>query len=542
MAIAYLQAISAAVILSMTGIASAQHGSHGSLPADSAWEVGSDSIQFATTCSASIADDMNRGVAMLHSFWFAEAINTFNRVLRDDPECTIAYWGIALAHWGNPFAGQRNAQQLARGQGTLALANSSAASSAREMAYLSAAAELFADSDPANQYQRTVAYEQAMARLSMDYPEDTEARIFYALAMNQTADPADKSYTQQLRAIDILEPLFESNPNHPGLAHYIIHAYDHPPLASRAMAAAERYAALAPDAPHALHMPSHTFTRVGMWQASVDANLRSAAAARAENDAGSELHALDYQTYAYLQMAEDSAAARVVARTRELIAAVDITAVGATQAGAFAIAAIPARYALERGAWSEAADLEVVHATTPHTQAMTHFARGIGRILNGQPESATDDILMLAELRNAAVRRNDLYWAEQIDIQWQASNAWLNFAAGEHAEAIRRMSDAADTEDLTDKASVTPGPLIPAREMLGMMLLESGQYADALNAFETTLTIEPNRFRTLYGAARAAQLGNHQEKATHYYQQLLRVAGPAAIERPELQHAREYLR
>ena len=227
-------------------------------------DVGSDHIEFPISCVDASSETFNRGVALLHSFWFADAINTFNQVLAQDPDCDIAYWGIALAHWGNPFAGQRNAQQLARGSSTLEQAGQ--AGSAREQAYLNAVSALFSDHDPGNQRNRTLAYEEAMANLVADYPDDMEAKIFYALSVNQNASANDQSYSKQLQAAAILEPLFEQHPEHPGLAHYIIHAYDHPPLAERALTAAERYASLAPDAPHALHMPSHTFTRVGRWQ------------------------------------------------------------------------------------------------------------------------------------------------------------------------------------------------------------------------------------------------------------------------------------
>ena len=537
-----LKTLSGAIVLAaLTQTAAAQHSDHAAHGAPAADQVGSENVSFATTCSADTADEFNRGIALVHSFWFAEAINTFDNVLARDPDCAIAHWGIALSHWGNPFAGQRNAAQLARGQASVQAALDTGATDAREQAYINAVAELFSDTDPGTQSARTVAYENAMASLTVQYPDDMEAQIFYALAVNQNASPTDKTYSQQLKAAQILEPLFMSHPNHPGLAHYIIHAYDHPPLAERALNAARRYASLAPDAPHALHMPSHTFTRVGMWQESVDTNLRSAQVARDNSTAGEELHALDYQTYAYLQMAQDQKALAVVQRAQTLISEVDITAVGATQAGAFAIAAIPARYALERGDFAGAATLDVVPAeSTPHTQAITHFARAIGAARSGEPDAATADIAMLAELREKARARQDSYWTEQIDIQHRAASAWVRFAQGDQQEGIRLMSAAADIEDGTDKSAVSPGPIAPARELLGIMLLQAGRPAEALTALEATLVKEPNRFMTLAAAAEAADAAGDTGKARRYYQQLLTVAASADSNRPALQRARAF--
>lgn len=519
----------------------AQHADHdhGIPPAD---EIGSSSVSFETSCDAATADNFNRGVALVHSFWFPEAINAFNEVLAVDPDCAMAYWGISMSHWGNPFAGQRNAAQLARGQESVAQARATGSPTPRESAYIAAVAELFSDNQPSTQGARTKAYELAMERLVTEYPDDREGRIFYALAVNGTASPNDKTYSQQLKAAQILEPLFVEFPAHPGLAHYIIHAYDHPPLAEMALDAATRYASLAPVVPHALHMPSHTFTRVGMWQESIDTNQRSAEAAIANTNPGEELHALDYQAYAYLQMAQDEKARGVVDRSLALLDEVDVTAIGATAAGAFAIAAIPARYALERGDFAAAAQLPVIPAeSTPHTQAITHFARAIGAARSGTLAAAAEDIEMLAQLRESLRARSDAYWTEQVDIQWQVARAWVAFAEGRRDEAIAGMTAAAQLEDGTDKAAISPGPLAPAREMLGMMLLEAGRPQEALAALEATMVKEPNRFQTLFGAARAADEAGAEDKAREYYQQLLDVASSADTDRPELQQARIYL-
>jgi len=525
----------ALLTLVLSPFAGAQHSGQSSPPAS---QVGSDNVDFRTSCAASTADDFNRAVALMHSFWFAEAIDAFNEVLTEDSNCAMAHWGIALSHWGNPFAGQRNARQLERGQAAVQLAQQTGSPTAREALYIAAVGQLFADGQSDTQYQRTVAYENTMQTLTDRYPDDREGQIFYALAINQNAQASDKTYARQLQAAAILEPLFEAHPAHPGLAHYIIHAYDHPPLAERALQAAEVYASLAPDAPHALHMPSHTFTRVGRWQASVDTNLRAAQAARSDNDAGSELH----QIYAYLQMGRDQAASAVVERALSLTEQINITAVGATQAGAFAIAAIPARYALEREDFAMAASLAVRPAeSTPHTQAMTHFARALGAARNGDPEAAQTDLDMLAVLMERADTHSDAYWHEQIDIQRQVAQAWVTFARGDRDHAIAQLRAAAQAEDGTDKSAVSPGPLAPARELLGMMLLAADQPALALVEFQTTMQKEPNRFLALKGAAQAADAAGDTEAARGYYRNLLQVAATADSDRPALTRARAYL-
>jgi hypothetical protein len=504
-------------------------------------QVGSASVSFQTSCAPAVRADFNRSVALLHSFWFAQAIEAFNGVLTKDPTCAIAHWGIALSQWGNPFAGLRAPQQIALGRAAIEQALTTGKPTPRERAYITAAAELFKDGEAATQRARTLAYEQAMEKLARDYPADMEARIFYALAANQTALTTDKKYTQQLKAAAILEPLFKEHPSHPGLAHYIIHAYDHPPLAEKALGAARRYASLAPSVPHALHMPSHTFTRVGSWKESIETNRRSAEAARKSSTGGEELHALDYQAYAYLQIAQDAAAKRILDRALTLVQGADGIAVGAAGAGAFAIAAIPARYALERGAWADAAALPVRPAKTPYTEAISHFARAIGAARSGNPKGAAADIEKLAALRDTLTSMQDAYWAEQVDIQRRIASAWVTFAEGDKQAGVEQLRAAADAEDQTDKSAVSPGPLSPARELLGYMLLEAGRPAEALAAFEATVKKEPNRFRGLFGAARAAEAAGDSGKATTFYKQLLQVANEADTDRAELQHARNFI-
>jgi len=520
-----------------TTTAYAQHDNHGQLAAD---QIGSTNVKFETSCAPAVSDDFNRSIALLHSFWFAEAVAGFEKVLASDADCAMAYWGIALSHWGNPFAGLRSPVQLSRGKAAIDQALTTGTPTERESAWIAAAAELFSDDQSATQRARVLAYEQAMDQIAQEYPDDREATIFYALAVNQTALPADKTYSQQLKAASLLEPLFHADPQHPGLAHYIIHAYDHPPLAEKALDAARRYAALAPAIPHALHMPSHTFTRVGLWKESIETNLRSAEAARESSTAGEELHALDYQTYAYLQTAQDEAASKVVERAMALIANIDNIAIGATGAGAFATAAIPARYTLERGAFADAAEL-TVHPGPPYTEAITHFARALGAARSGNPDAAVADVEQLTVLRERLIEAQDAYWSEQVDIQRQVASAWIEYAKGNHAEGIAQLEMAAEMEDNTDKSSVSPGPLAPARELLGFMLLEAERPDQALPEFEATMMKEPNRFLSLYGAARAAGALGDAEKEQRYYRRLLEVAEEADTDRPELQRARRAL-
>ena len=530
--------LTAAFVIACAPGAFAQHEDH-AMPPDA---IGSASVKFQTSCSTAVKDDFNKGVALLHSFWFPEAIKTFDGIVARDPNCAMAHWGIALSNWGNPFAGLKPGPTIELTKASIDKALATGSPTPRERGYMQAVAQLVSASDPGSHAARIGAYETAMEQVSRDNPEDTEARIFYALAVAQTASPSDKTYAKNLKAAGILEPLFEKMPTHPGLAHYIIHAYDAPPLADKALVAARKYASLAPAIPHALHMPSHTFTRVGSWKESIDTNKRSAEAARkSTGGAGEELHALDYQTYAYLQTAQDKTAKTVVDQAIAVVGGAAGAAAGAAGAGAFAVAAIPARYALERGAWAEAAALPARPANTPFTEAITHFARAIGAARSGNPTAATADIERLEALRDKLRDAKDAYWTEQVDIQRRVALAWQAFAQGRKDEAIAQLGAAADAEDATDKSAISPGPLAPARELFGYMLLEAGKPREALVAFEATMKKEPNRFRGLYGGASAAAAAGDRAKATAYFKTLLDVAKEADTERPELQQAKKYL-
>jgi len=508
-------------------------------------QIKAGTVNFETSCSPAVKDDVNLAVAELHSFWFPEARSIFEGVLKKDPNCAIAYWGIALTYWGNPFAGLRSAQTIASGKAAIEKGQTTGTPTEREKGYINAVAGLFSSADVTTQRARVVAYEGATELVASKNLSDVEARIFWALAIAQTALPTDKTFAQNLRAAEILEPLYKKMPNHPGLAHYIIHSYDVPALAAKALPAARAYADIAPSVPHALHMPSHTFTRVGEWKESVATNIKSAAEAEKTNGVGEAMHAMDYETYAYLQMGMDQQAKGVLDHAMKVgTAAIGATpAAGATGSNAFALAAIPARYAMERSQWAEAMALTPTPApTTPYTEAITHFARAIGAARGGKPADAAADIARLAALRDREVELKDAYWTEQVDIQRRVAEAWVMYAEGKKDEGIAALSAAADAEDKTDKSAVTPGPLAPARELLGFMLLEANRPKDALVAFEAVTKKEPNRFLALYGAGKAAEATKQRSKARGYFKQIVEICKDAGTERPELEYARKAAR
>ncbi len=501
-------------------------------------------VHFDTTCKPEVAVEFDRAVALLHSFAFAAAKKAFEQVAAKDPSCAMAHWGIALTHWGNPFAGLKPPKSVAEGDAAIHRALAAGTPSPRERDYIVAAAELFKDHETVDQRTRTLAYERAMERVYKAYPADREAAAFYALAVNQTALPSDKTYAQQLKAAAILEKLFQDQPEHPGLAHYIIHAFDHPPLAARALAAARRYAQIAPSSPHALHMPSHTFTRVGYWEESITTNRRSYETAMREGSYGEALHAIDYQVYAYLQTGQDAQARRVIQEDApKALAKLDPYAMGGAApgvAGLYAAVAIHARHALERGAWAEAAALQPRPTPFPFVDAVTRFARALGAARSGNPGGAKADVTELKTLAQKLAAMKDAYWAEQLGIQQQVANAWIAFAEGRKPEALEAMRKAADAEDATDKSAISPGPLVPARELLGEMLLALDRPADALKELETTLGKEPNRFRATYLAAKAASLSGKADVARRHFAHLLEICKAGDNPgRPELQEARK---
>ena len=466
-------------------------------------------VHFATSCSQAAQPHFAHAMALLHSFEFGPSRQAFTEAVDEDPGCAIALWGVALTYWGNPFAtGIKPPAAIRAGKTAIDRAEAIGAKTDRERAYIGAAAKLFDPAEP-DQRARMIAYRDAMAAAAAKFSDDPEASTFYALALASAASPNDKTYADQLKAGAILEKLWPQQPQHPGLAHYIIHAYDVPALAGRAVDAARRYGKIAPVAPHALHMPSHTFTRLGYWQESIDTNLLSVTAARKANNVGEELHASDYLEYAYLQLGDFDAARRIRDSLPEIAARLNAgAAVGAAPgtSSAYALAAIPARYALERGAWAEAAALEVHPSTTLYADAITWFARAVGAARSKDPAllaGAQKNIDELQSLTDRLAQANEPYWAEQVTIQRLVASAWLSLAQGGSERALALMREAADREDRTEKSVVTPGPLAPAHELLGEMLLELKRPHDALAEFDKTMTKEPNRLRARKGAEAA---------------------------------------
>jgi tetratricopeptide (TPR) repeat protein len=500
-------------------------------PAGNAEKLGK--VVFPTTCKAEVQPRFERAVAMLHSFWFDEAHRTFQQVATDDSTCAMAHWGVAITLLGNPLVGQpmpapRLASAIAAAERAGAL---SAQVSQRERGYIDAALALYRDVG-ADRRPRLAAYESAMRTLREQYPEDAEASIFYAIAVVANAPASDLTFARQKAAAEILTPLFARQPDHPGLAHYIIHAFDSPQLAEDGLAAARRYADIAPSAPHALHMPSHIFTRLGYWDESIATNRRSAAA---EPDSNAAVHPMDYMVYAYLQQGRDAEARAVVDRAVQNPDRFYGSIIG------YNFVAMPARYALERGRWAEAAQLRAPAAAPPYVEAVTRFARAIGAARSAQPAQARAEIARIEVLRDSLTKSGDSYWATVVEAQRLAAGAWAARAAGDAATALYLARGAAELEETVEKHPVTPGPLLPARELEGDLLLDLGRHADALRSYEKTLEREPNRARALAGAARAAQLANNTAAARKHYAALAKLMERADADRTEARMAKAFI-
>ncbi len=507
-------------------------------------------VNFPVSCGAAAQKQFNHALALLHSFQYPEAERAFATVSADHPNCAMSYWGIAMSKY-HPLWEPPNSADLKAGAAAIERAKSLDAGTQREKDYIAAFETFYKDSDQLDHRTRARRYEQAMNQLSLRYPKDDEAAIFYALALNERALVVDeKEYTEKKKkAGKILNTLLLKEPTHPGVVHYLIHSYDVPQLAYLALPAARSYAKIAPSSPHALHMPSHIFIRLGLWQESIQSNLASAAAAKqmvARTHPGAtskdHLHALDYLIYAYLQTAQDQKAKAVLDEVNAL-SKVD----QAVFQEAFAWSAVPARYALERRRWSEAAALTLHPADFPwqrfrFAEANLHFARAIGAARVGNvavARQSTDELTSIQKALSGVSASYD--WATQVDIQRQAAMAWLAHAEGKNDDALRLMRAAADLEDTTEKHPVTPGAILPAREMLADLLLEMNQSPAALKEYETVLQDSPNRFNGLYGAARAAELSGDQKKARAYYQKLVRLGGRFNDSRPELKQAKAFL-
>lgn len=490
-------------------------------------------VSFANSCAPSVQRELQRAVALLHSFWWEEADAAFADVLAHDPSCAVATWGIATVAIGNPFGSGATPAGAQKALAAIGQGRDIGAKTERERGYIEAIAAYYDRFDQRKHGQRLRSLADAFAVLAQKYPDDDETQIFFALYLTATQPPTDQTLSRAMTAVIILNQQFAKHPDHPGVAHYLIHSNDFPSIAAQGLSAANCYAQIAPDAPHALHMPSHIFTRVGMWQQSVETNRRSVEAARRVNGVTDQLHAYDYMVYADLQMARDGEAWRVVEAARSLA--------DANRAADYARAAIAARYAVERSAWREAAQLADPDASQfAYTSAIRIFARALGAARSGDPDSAGRDLARLDDIEAALKAAKEDYWAAEVHVQELAAQGWIAQAKGDRDRALSLMRAAADEEDLSEKSSVSPGRLIPARELLGDMLLEDGRPAEALAAYEASLKRDPRRFRSYFGAGQAAAAGANAEKARHYYALLVDMAG-GSDPRPELATARDYL-
>ncbi|MDB5807227.1 MAG: hypothetical protein JWN73_4549 [Betaproteobacteria bacterium] len=511
--------------------AGAQEGQGGRSPD----QVGK--VNFSNSCTPAAQADLGRGMAMLHSFWYSAGEKAFRDALAKDPGCAIADWGIASLLMLNPLNGNGPAPALAaRAQGLLEQARNIGARSQRERDYIEALAAYYQDWAAKPERARQDARSKAYAQLAARYPEDDEAQIFNALYLVATQRADDQTYAAYAKAAAILEVQFAKYPNHPGVAHYLIHAYDAPPLAQQGLKAARLYATLAPDAPHALHMPSHIFTRVGAWEESAATNRRAYLAALRGNEFSEAYHASDYAVYGYLQVGRDAAALGAMQDALKVTVAAPVP-----PATWYATAAMPARYALERGDWRAAAQLAMPPGNLPYAEGITLFARTIGAARSGDVAAAEANAAELALRHQKLIEAKNAYWATEVDVQQRAAAGWIAFARGNRDEGIALMRAAADIEDKNEKSIVTPGRVLPARELLGDMLLEAGQPALALKEYETSQLREPNRFRAYYGAARAVEAMGEREKAKTYYAKLVSLTPNADTQRPELARARAYL-
>jgi tetratricopeptide (TPR) repeat protein len=521
------------VCMGLTTLTVADEGHHHALTEK---EVGS--VRFANSCSKVVQGDIQRAVALLHSFQYEQTREAFNDISKQDPQCAVAQWGVAMSHYhGLWHNGDINAGRVALHK-ALEIAAHNTATTARERAYIDALGEIYRE-DGKDEYTHSQAYEQKMAALQAAYSDDNEAAIFHALALDVTAPKTDKTFSNQRRCGEILEPIFATQPNHPGVAHYIIHCYDNPVLAEKGLSAARKYATIAPASAHANHMPSHLFTRVGSWEESIHSNLRSAelaseAEATSQNGEARDqrLHAMDYLEYAYLQRGQVNAAKAVLDAMKSL----PMLQGTLTLTGDYATAAIPVRYTIELGKWEEAARLQPVAGGVPWAQAITWMAVGIGAARSNDLIRSAEAEHNLARLRDVAQPKST-YWSNQIEVQRREIAAWIAQASGKPEDAVTGLRSATELEESMDKDAVTPAAILPARELLAQILQLQSRPQDSLREYETVLKTTPNRFNALWGAACAAESAGNSSAASTYFQKLIDVG--VGQERPELESARK---
>ena len=531
------KAFSVAVCLWLVLYALSQEGHHGHGGPEKLGRV-----VFPTSCQPAAQKHFERGVALLHSFWYEEAAKAFAAATAADSRCAMGYWGQAMSYY-HPLWEPADEATLKKGWVAVEAARAAGAKTERERDYMAAIELFYKNAAPTDHRAGALAYSAAMEEVYQRYPQDREAAVFYALSLVGTALPTDKTFAHQLKAGQILERVFAEQPHHPGVAHYLIHSYDYPALAPHGLRAARAYAKIASSAPHALHMPSHIFTRLGLWEESIASNRASARAAKnyaVQVKMGAtwdqELHAMDYLMYAYLQRGQYRDAKRVL-EEEALIKRVEPD----TLTAPYARAAIPARYALERQDWPAAAGLAVKPTRYSATQAITYFARAVGASRSGNLTAAREATETLKAISEKLAAEGQAYWADQVRIQHLAAAAWLAKAEGRNQDALRLMTDAANLEDSTEKHPVTPGPVVPAREMLGELYLESGKPADAARELAAALQSSPNRPRALFGAARAAEMQGETTAAKTFYQKFVRLLASADEPSPDVKTARAFL-
>ena len=494
-------------------------------------------VAFDNTCDAKVQKELQRAMAMLHSFWFSAGEKAFRHVLDDDPSCGIAGFGIAALLMNNPLAGQGASPKAAEtALAAIEQGRKAGAKTQRERDYIEAVASYYADFANRPERARQASRAQAFEALAAKYAEDDEAQIFAALYTAGTQAQSDQTYSAYLKAAAVLEKQFAKYPDHPGVAHYLIHSYDAPPIARQGLTAARKYAAIAPDAPHALHMPSHIFTRVGAWQDSAAGNRRSADVAKKDGNGNEAYHAADYMVYAQLQLGRDQDARKVVDEFAR-----EVKTNPAIFVGPYAAAAIPARMALERGDWSQASRLTPQGSTFPFVEAITTFARALGAARQGDAAAAEKEAQALEAQHKALLEAKNNYWATEVEVQRIAAAAWIAKAKGQNDEAVRLMGAAADMEDRNEKHIVTPGRVVPARELLADMLMELKQPAAALKEFEQSQLREPNRLRGYAGAAAAADAAGERDKARQHYAKLVELTRDADTPLPEIARAKTFL-
>ena len=494
-------------------------------------------VDFANSCDPKVQKELQRAFAMLHSFWYSAGEKTFRHVLEDDPGCAVATFGIAALLMNNPLAGQGASPKAAEAAAAaIEQGRRIGAKTERERDYLEAVASYYVDFANRPEKARQAARSQAFDALARKYPQDDEAQIFAALYLAGTQSQSDQTYAAYLAAAAVLEKQFLKHPDHPGVAHYLIHSYDAPPIAQQGLPAARKYAAIAPDAPHALHMPSHIFTRVGAWEDSSSANRRSADVATKDGSVVDAYHAADYMVYAQLQLGRDQAARQVLAEFKS-----EGAAALPQFAGPYAAVAMPARLVVERSDWAAAAKLPMQGTNFAQCEAITAYARALGAARSGDVPAAEQNAARLEALHKSLVEAKNNYWATEVEIQRIAAAAWIAQAKGSHEEAVRLMRAAADLEDRNEKHIVTPGRILPARELLGDMLMAQKQPAAALQEYEQSQVREPNRLRGYAGAALAADQAGQRDKAREHYARLIELTRLADTPLPEISSAKTYV-